>query len=189
YGEGKVFVSGGFESVSFYALDAGDGHQVWQQQGLEDNGPTAPLYDQEGHVVFNTESCTLFVVDARSGRKLWHKYLGDPTLSQPAVAGGLGFAQHPGSTGAELSAYKLSNGGLGWTRTVGGELLAAPVVHGDSVYVSTITGRSFRFQRKSGRELWSAELRATTAPWIVGREMFLSRREGRREVQVVVSTE
>src|SRR5204862_290357 len=46
YGGGKVFVSGGFESVSFYALDATDGHVAWASQALEDNGPTAPIYDE-----------------------------------------------------------------------------------------------------------------------------------------------
>src|SRR5689334_4565520 len=68
YGGGRVFVSGGFESISFYALDAETGHLEWASQNLEDNGPTAPIY-VEGRVIFNTESCTLFVMDARSGKK------------------------------------------------------------------------------------------------------------------------
>ncbi|HJZ84614.1 MAG TPA: PQQ-binding-like beta-propeller repeat protein [Polyangia bacterium] len=186
YGDGRVYVSGGFESVSFYALDAGDGHIVWSQHGLEDNGPTAPVYDN-GDVIFNTESCTLFVVDAKTGKKLWFKYLGDPTLAQPAVADGLVFAAHPGQTGPEFSAYKLRSGTEVWTRTVGGELLAAPIIDGDSVYVSTIQGRTFRFLRASGKQMWSQALGATTAPWIVGAELYLSRRAGDREEQVVVS--
>ena len=69
YGAGRVYVSGGFESVSMYALDATSGKVAWASQQLEDNGPTAPLFD-DGRVVFNTESCTLFVMDAKTGKKL-----------------------------------------------------------------------------------------------------------------------
>src|SRR5262249_25160822 len=102
FGGGRVYVSGGFESVSFYALDASDGTMLWASQALEDNGPTAPIY-QDDRVIFNTESCTLFVMDAKTGKKLWFKYLGDPTLAQPAVGDGLVYASHPGGGGQELS--------------------------------------------------------------------------------------
>lgn len=186
YGDGRIYISGGFESISFYALDADSGQIVWASQALEDNGPTAAIYE-DGKVIFNTESCTLFVLDAATGRKLWYKYLGDPTLAQPAVSEGLIFASHPSDGGPALSAYKLSNGDVVWTRTVGGELLAAPVVAGDSVYASTIEGWTYRFVRKTGKQVWAKPLKATTAPWIYGNELFVSRREGSKELQVVVS--
>jgi Ca-activated chloride channel family protein len=187
YGDGKIFVSGGFEGYEFYALDAEDGHIVWSSTSLEDNGPTAPTYDEDGHVIFNTESCTLFCLDAKTGKKLWFKYLGDPTLSQPAVAGGLVFAAHPSSGGPAFSAYRVKDGAEVWTRVVGGELLAAPVVEGDSVYVATIGGRLFRFLRASGKQLWSQHTGATTAPFIRDGEVFVSRRDRDRETQAVLS--
>jgi outer membrane protein assembly factor BamB len=186
YGNGRVYVSGGFESVSMYALDAEQGQVVWSSQALEDNGPTAPLYQDED-VVFNTESCTLFVMDAKSGRKKWFKFLGDPTLSQPAVADGLVFAQHPGGSGPELTAYKLKNGAEVWTRSIDGELLGAPIIHGDSIYFSTIGGITYRFLRANGRRVWAKSLHATSAPWVVGDELYLSRRGKGVEEQVVVA--
>ncbi|HMG24720.1 MAG TPA: PQQ-binding-like beta-propeller repeat protein, partial [Kofleriaceae bacterium] len=79
YGAGRVYVSGGFDSVSFYALDAETGRIAWATTNLEDNGPTAAVYE-DGRVLFNTESCTLFALDARTGRRLWFRNLGDPTL-------------------------------------------------------------------------------------------------------------
>lgn len=186
YGGGKVFVSGGFESVSFYALDATDGHIAWASQALEDNGPTAPIYD-EGRVVFNTESCTLFVMDAETGKKLWFKFLGDPTLSQPAVAGGLVYASHPCESGQCLTAYKLKNGNEVWTRSIGSELLAAPVVAGDAVYATNLAGKMFRFDRTTGKPAWAKSLRATTAPWIDGDRVYVARRGKGGEQQIVVS--
>jgi outer membrane protein assembly factor BamB len=185
YGNGRVYVSGGFESVSMYALDSEEGNVLWSSQSLEDNGPTAPIYEDED-IIFNTESCTLFVMDARTGRKKWFKYLGDPTLAQPAVADGLVFAQHPGGSGSELSAYKLRNGAEAWTRSIDGELLAAPIIHGDSVYFSTVGGTTYRYVRASGKRVWAKHLRATSAPWVVGPELFLSRRGKGVEEQIVV---
>ena len=180
-------ISGGFSSINFYAMDAETGRFEWATTNLEDNGPTAAIYD-DGKVIFNTESCTLFVLDAKTGKRLWFKWLGDPTLAQTAVADGLIFAAHPvQGEGTRLSAFKIKNGVRVWSRSVSGELLAAPVVHGDSVYASTIHGRVYRFERRRGKRLWSRQLRATTAPWLVGDELFISQRKEGKERQVVVS--
>jgi Ca-activated chloride channel family protein len=187
YGDGRVYVSGGFESVSFYSLDAQDGHMVWASQGLEDNGPTAASFDQ-GRVIFNTESCTLFVMDAKSGQKLWFKFLGDPTLAQPAEHEGLVFAQHPGDQGPTFSAYQVGDGTEVWAHAIDGELLGAPVINGDSVYASTIQGTTYRFVMKSGHVAWAQDLGATSAPWVVDGELYLSARvKGGKERQIVVS--
>jgi Ca-activated chloride channel family protein len=190
YGDGRVYVSAGFESIAFYALDAETGRFAWSSRQLEDNGPTAPIYD-EGKVIFNTESCTLFVMEAKSGKKLWHKYLGDPTLAQPAVSAGLIYAQHPSGDGPRLSAYRVKDGSVAWSQRIDGEPLAAPVVQGGALYVSTIGGRLYRFDKKSGRKRWEKSLQATSAPWVVGDadgvELHLTRREGAKETQIVVA--
>ncbi len=186
YGDGRIYVSGGFGSVSYYALDAESGRIVWSTTRLEDNGPTAAVFE-DGRILFNTESCTLFVVEAATGKKIWHKWLGDPTLAQVATAGGLVFAQHPGPSGPTLSAYRVKDGEQVWSRSVDGELLATPVIHGDSVYASTLAGTTFRFRRADGALAWRKKLGATTAPWLAGEELFVARRSGDREAQVVAS--
>ncbi len=189
YGDGRIYVSGGVSTTSFYALDAGDGAIQWVTTNLEDNGPTAAIYE-DGRVLFNTESCTLFALDARTGKRLWKKYLGDPTLAQVASAHGLVYAAHPDDDDeVMLSAYKVTDGSWVWTRYVGSELLGAPVVHGDSVYATNLQGTLFRFGAVDGRRHWRAHLRASTAPWIAGDEVFISRRNGRREEQVVVDVD
>jgi Ca-activated chloride channel family protein len=186
YGDGRIYVSGGFESVSFYALDAKDGRVVWASQQLEDNGPTAPIFEDD-RVVFNTESCTLFVMEAATGKKIWFKYLGDPTLSQPAVTEGLVYAAHPSAGGHNLTAYKVKNGDVVWTRAIGNELLAAPVIHGDSVYATNLNGRVYRFRHRTGKLVWAKSLKATTAPWLDGDKLYVTRRAPRAEQTIVVS--
>ena len=185
YGAGKIYVSGGFESTTFYGLDAETGHIEWATTNLEDNGPTAPVYEDD-RVLFNTESCTLFALDAKTGKRLWLRKLGDPTVAQTASANGLVYASHPGDAGQELSAYRVKDGEPVWSRPIDGELLAAPVVAGGAVYASTIGGTTYRFAAKSGRLAWSEYLAATTAPWIAGDELFVSRRKKGKEEQVVV---
>ena len=60
----KVYVSGGFHSKEFYCFDATTGALVWAID-LDDDGPTAAVCD-DGVTVLNTESCTLFAVDANT---------------------------------------------------------------------------------------------------------------------------
>jgi Ca-activated chloride channel family protein len=186
YGSGRIFASGGFGSVSFYALHATTGRIEWATTNLEDNGPTAAVFEDE-RVIFNTESCTLFALDARTGKRLWLRWLGDPTLAQTAVADGLVFAAHPGAGGHVLSALRTTSGAPVWSAWIGTEVIAAPVVSGDSVYVSTLGGLTFRFVRRTGALRWSRPLSATTAPWIVGDELFVTRRRGGKEQQIVVA--
>ncbi len=188
YGGDKIFVSGGFDSVTFYGLDAATGRLAWATTNLEDNGPTAPVYD-DGRVVFNTESCTVFALDATTGRRVWLKKLGDPTLAQTAVADGVVFAAHPGDGGQELSAFRVDSGAWLWSRWVGSELLASPVVAGDAVYAATTAGWTFAFGRRDGKPLWRKPLQATTAPWPSGDELFVTRRSAGKEQQIVVAAQ
>jgi outer membrane protein assembly factor BamB len=185
---GRVYISGGFESVSFYALDALTGRIEWATTNLEDNGPTAAVVDGDD-VLFNTESCTLFSLNAKTGKRNWYRYLGDPTLAQIAVADGIVYSAHPDKWSANymLSAFRTKTGTPVWSRYVGSELLATPTISGDSVYASTIEGWTFRYDRKTGKQIWAKPLRATTAPWVVGDELFVTRRAGSREQQIVVA--
>jgi Ca-activated chloride channel family protein len=188
YGAGQVFVSGGFESKAFYALDASSGRVTWATANLNDPGPTAAVYDN-GRVIFNTESCSLFALDARSGRVLWSRVIGSVTLAQTAVADELVFAAHPEdhSGGYELTAYRITDGEPVWSHAITNELLAAPVISGDSVYASTADGSTYRLRRATGSLVWSEALEATTAPWIAGDELYVSRMTHGKEQQLVVS--
>ena len=186
YGDGRVYASGGFEATTFYAMNATTGHIDWATQNLEDNGPTAAVYE-DGRVVFNTESCTLFALDAATGKRLWFKYLGDPTLSQAAVSDGLVFASHPTKTaGQALSAYRMKDGSEVWSLPIDGELLASPVIADDAVYAATATGTTYRVARRSGRLAWSRRLDATSAPWAADGKLYATRQVKNHEQQIVV---
>jgi outer membrane protein assembly factor BamB len=70
YADGMLFVGGGYGSHEFYAVDSETGGIVWKIE-TGDDGPTAAVVVADGMVAFNTESCTLVVVDKRRGRVIW----------------------------------------------------------------------------------------------------------------------
>src|SRR3974377_642666 len=94
--DGRVFLGGGFGSYEFYAFDADTGKVLWEYQ-TSDDGPTAAVVE-DGFVVFNTESCELEVLTVL-GQPVWKKWLGDPLMSMPAVAGGRIYMEYPDSPG------------------------------------------------------------------------------------------
>jgi outer membrane protein assembly factor BamB len=93
YSDGMLFVGGGYGSNEFYAFDARTGRLVWKINSGDD-GPTAAVVE-DGLVAFNTESCTLVVVDEKTGKLVWQEWLGDPLMSQPAVSKGRLYMAYP----------------------------------------------------------------------------------------------
>src|SRR5215475_10108749 len=94
YADGMLFVGGGYGSHEFYAFNANTGEVVWKIN-TGDDGPTAAVVDA-GYVGFNTESCTVLVVDEKTGKIVWKEWLGDPLMSQPAISDGKLFIAYPG---------------------------------------------------------------------------------------------
>lgn len=93
YSDGMLFVGGGYGSTEFYAFDARTGKLAWKINSGDD-GPTAAVVE-DGLVAFNTESCTLVVVDEKTGKLVWQEWLGDPLMSQPAVSKGKLYMAYP----------------------------------------------------------------------------------------------
>lgn len=175
YGHDRVYVGGGFSSNQFYAFDARTGEVAWRASA-PDGGPTAAIVEGD-KVLFNTESCTLFAVDARSGRQRWSHWLGDPVMGQPAANDGRVFSGHIRNGGGYgFTALRLSTGDEIWTRDVGADVINAPVLDDTSVYVSTLDGVVHRFSQSTGRVLWQRRLGATSAPWLDGETLHVTRR-------------
>jgi outer membrane protein assembly factor BamB len=212
---GKVYVSGGFHSKEFYCFDAATGALKWAVN-LDDDGPTAAACD-DGVCVFNTESCTLFAVEAETGKHLWSLWLGDPLTSTPTVANGVVFTSYPanggGGVGAPnaapngnqlpapkeqkdgkkappakgaakkrppcshvLAALELKTGKIIWQRWIESDVMSAPVATDKELFFSTFGGVLYKLSQKDGAVLSAVRTRATSAPVVVGDDVFFSRR-------------
>lgn len=175
--DGKVFLGGGFGSHEFYAFDAGNGKLLWQYQ-TGDDGPTAAVV-QDGHVVFNTESCELEVLTVE-GKPVWKKWLGDPLMSMPAIDQGKVFMAYPNSRGDRhhyLACYELKTGKEQWKQKIAGEIITAPVIESDKVYLATLDGSLYCFKQDAGELVWREQKNATSSPAVWNGQCYFSRRE------------
>jgi len=177
----RVFVSGGFGSKQYFCLDAASGQPVWGVD-LDDDGPSTAAIEDD-LVVVNTESCTIFTMEAETGRMAWSYWLGDPLMSAPTIANGRVFASFPANGTAHhkeashiLGCFDLRTGRILWQRWIDGDVISAPVASGDEIVAATFGGTVFRFGQASGDVLSVLRARATSAPVVVGHEMHFSRR-------------
>src|SRR6516225_3991923 len=149
--EGKLFVGGGFGSHEFYAFDAVTGKNLWMYR-TEDDGPTAAVVE-DGYVAFNTESCELEVLTT-SGQRVWKKRLGDPLMSMPAISQGkvyMAFPDDQRGNQHHVACFDVKTGKEHWRSKIAGEIITAPVIDGDSVYLATLDGTLYCFGRHDGR--------------------------------------
>jgi outer membrane protein assembly factor BamB len=174
---GRVFLGGGFGSYEFYTFDAETGQLLWQHQTTDD-GPTAAVVEDE-FVVFNTESCELEVLTVE-GRPVWKHWLGDPLMSMPAVDRGKVYMAYPDSRqdGQHyLACFDLKTGTRDWRSPIAGEIITAPVLADDRVYLTTLDGTLYCFDQFDGTLLWHEAKNATSAPLAVSGQCYFSRRE------------
>src|SRR3989442_1033911 len=192
YADGMLFVGGGYGSHEFYAVDSETGKIIWKIQ-TSDDGPTAAVV-AEGMVAFNTESCTLVVVDERRGRIIWQEWLGDPLMSQPAIDNGVLFMAHPAATGRpakpvashprpaspggshRLLAAELPTGRHIWEQEISGDVITAPVISDGTVYFTTFNGTSYALNAGDGSVVWVKVNAATSGPVIAGGQLYETRK-------------
>jgi len=182
YANGKIFVGGGFGSHEFYAFDAARGDLDWKIT-TSDDVPTAAVVEDDC-VAFNTESCTVIVTDARTGRILWQEWLGDPLMSQPAISHGrlyiaypAGQRNHPKSRnsgyGFRMLCADLHTGAHFWEQDIPTDVISAPVVEKENLYFTCMNGTSFCLDALSGAVKWTKQNSGASAPLIVdGKPVF-----------------
>lgn len=180
YYKGKIFVGGGFGSHEFYAFNATTGALAWKYQ-TSDDGPTAAVVE-DGLVAFNTESCTVYVLDAETGKCLWSEWLGDPLMSQPAISNGRLYMAYPGGQkghqpGHRLLCADVKTGKHLWDKPITADIITAPVIEKDKVFVTCMDGTSFCLNAKTGGEVWKKANAGTTAPLVAKGQVIMARKQ------------
>jgi Ca-activated chloride channel family protein len=183
YADGMLFVGGGYGSHEFYAFDAETGALRWKVN-TSDDGPTAAVVEGR-YVAFNTESCTIIVVDEKTGKTIWQEWLGDPLMSQPAIYKGRLFIAYPAGPRSpksnvagshRLLSVDLMSGKHIWEAAISGDAISAPVIDGDRVYVTCFDGTSYAFDFASGNLIWKKENAGTSAPVIANGQLVMSQK-------------
>lgn len=201
YAGGLIFVGGGYGSHEFYALDAKAGTVAWQMK-TSDDGPTAAVVE-DGCVAFNTESCTIVVADAKTGKVIWQEWLGDPLMSQPAISQGKLFMAYPGGNprgvqrgdgskpqpptkagpakgnGHRLLCADLKTGEHLWEQDITSDVISAPVLANDQVVFVCFDGTSFCLKAKNGEIVWKKQNAGTSAPLVADGQVIMTQRENK----------
>lgn len=198
--KGKVYVSGGFHSKEFYCFDAATGALVWGID-LDDDGPSAAVVSDD-IAVFDTESCTIFAVEAMTGKHLWSHWLGDPLTSTPTISNGVVFTSYPANGGGGaanmnannanlppkkgnaknppcshvLIALELKTGKILWQKWIDSDVMTAPVATDKELFFTSFGGVVYKLNQKDGEILSAVRTRATSAPVVVGEDVYFSRR-------------
>src|SRR5204863_355858 len=73
-----------------------------------------------------------------------------------------------------LIALGLKDGKTVFDTKIAGDIISAPVVDGDSVYLTTFDGTVYRHRTSDGKVLWSKKMSGTSAPWIAAGEVHAS---------------
>lgn len=146
--------------------------------------------------MFNTESCTLFALNADTGEHIWSYWLGDPLTSTPAISDGIVYTSYPCRQHAlgqrpndaeapnksvpnashALIALELKTGKILWQRWLDSDVMSAPVIVGDEIYVTSFAGTVYRFRKQDGTILSAHAARATSAPVVVGQNILVTQR-------------
>ena len=180
--DGNLFLSGGFGSKQYYSFEAVSGKLKWAID-LDDDGPSSPAI-ADGLIVFNTESCTIFVCDLVTGKLIWSYYLGDPLMSMPTIANGIVFTAYPANYNANssghkadtvlkylkanpthvLAAFDAKTGVVLWQKWIDSDIMSAPVAKDDLLYVTTFSGALYKIKQKTGEIIEAKAIRATSVP-------------------------
>ena len=199
-GRGMLFVGGGYGSHEFYAFDATTGRKIWQIQ-TGDDGPTAAV-TEDGYVAFNTESCTVYIVEARTGNIVWQEWLGDPLMSQPAISHGRLYMAHPAGqknhamnnavspatqpaaaadaappkTSHRLLCADLKTGRHLWEADITADVISAPVIDANQVFLTCFDGTSFCLAADTGAVKWMKKNSGTSAPVVAEGQVVIAQR-------------
>ena len=136
------------------AFDLADGAAAW----------SAPLATTRalavgGGLVFAATAEGVTAVDLERGTPAWRAGLGAQAAA-PCWHAGWVIA---GTAAGNLVALRAADGGVVWTRELGGVPSAAASVEGDRVYVPLADGRVRAFAIEDGAPVWEVRLRQTGA--------------------------
>lgn len=123
------------------------------------------------HIIFSDTKGTITVFDKSKFEIKWQKETG---VSYPSALGGNSSIYLFGTRGGEVVALDPSTGNQLWRVKVSSEVLARPVVSGDTVVIKTIDGQLTALDFKTGNQKWffkkdvpALTVRGNSAPLIV----------------------
>jgi len=173
----KLIVSSGFYSPNIYCFEAKTGKYIWGLT-LAENGPSV-LVVEDGMLLINTQSCTLYAIDIESGMLAWSKWLGPNIYHSPAVSNGKVYAAYPddltySTNKFVLAAFNLKTGEIVWQNHLKNEPLSAPVVVNKQIFITDSRGYLYGFTDEKGEQIAATQANATCPPVFDGKSLLVN---------------
>lgn len=177
----KLYTQQGYYSPNYYCLSAATGQFVW---GVElGEAGISPVVHQSGVLLLNTESCTLYAIDATSGELLWSKWLAGYLYTTPSADDYNVYVVYENggrnplrpNEDRVLASFNLRTGAVNWMSWIDNEAIACPVIAGDEVHVSSLSGQYYVYDKKTGtRREAAASIKAVSSPTVTATEIFVT---------------
>lgn len=179
---GRVYAATGYGQLA--ALDAASGAVLWSK---DISAPARQAPAASGGTVFAvTQTGEVHALAQADGEERWvyagiAESAGLLAFANPAIAGGTVVVPF---TSGEVMALDIKSGEPKWiegvtrsyrTRAVSGlsDVSASPVISGDTVYASGISGRLVASRLKTGERLWEQDVGSQHTPIVSGNAIFL----------------
>ena len=173
----RLFVSSGYYSPNIYCINAQTGEAEWGIK-LAESGPSV-LVIEDGILLINTQSCTLYAIDINTGMLAWSKWLGPNIYHSPAIFEGKVYASYPdgidySNNDFVLAAFDLKTGEIVWQSRLKGEPLGAPVITDNHLFITDLNGWIYNFNAETGKNMASAKVYATCPPVIHNQNVWVN---------------
>jgi outer membrane protein assembly factor BamB len=169
----KMFTQEGLYSSNYYCLNSNNGSYNW---GLElgESGISPAVY-HDGVLLINTASCTLYAIDANTGRLLWSKWLAGYVYTTPSADDRNVYVAYNHGGYPVVVSFGLRSGELNWMRLVDEEIIASPVVEGSEVHVASQNGMYYVYDKESGQlKKKRTDLKAVSSPTITADKIYVT---------------
>lgn len=168
-----MYSQAGMYSSDYYCLNATSGQFIW---GLElgESGISPAVY-HKGILLINTASCSLYAIEALTGKLLWSKWLSGYVYSTPSADDNSVYVVYKHGDVPVLVSFDLRSGKLNWLERVDEEAIACPVVAGNEIHVASQKGLYHVFDKATGKNLKTiTTYKMVSSPTISGDKIFIT---------------
>ena len=203
--DGSLYI--GAEDRHLHALDVATGQTRWTTPTQHWIISTAAYTETEQHVIVASQDTLLYVIDAHTGRPrfTYPTGRGQHAGTSPAVQGN---RVYTGSSGGRVSALTWQNTtyplesyirlwksrlfiwgmlksppeqkGRVWSTRLGGDVIHAPAIAHQTVYVAALQGQVAALDIETGAIRWMIKLETelTAAPTVAGNTILIGTKDG-----------
>lgn len=184
--ENQLYSQEGLYSPNYYSLDATNGKYIW---GLElgETGISPAVY-HDGILLINTASCTLYAIEAKTGKLLWSKWLASYVYSTPTAADKSVFVVYNHGGFPVTVSFDLRTGKLNWMQRVDNEVIACAVVDGAEVHVASQNGSYYVFDKTNGKIIKTSKTyKLVSSPTLSRDKIYLTASFDKQEQLIVLN--